>query len=118
MTGMRGYVIGFGLSLVFTLAAYALVANRAQSPGSGLPENLLIAIIVFLALVQLAAQLIFFLHLKKESKPRWNFMALSFAAIVVVTVVFGSLWIMQNLDYHHSPPSTIDEAIIRDEGIE
>lgn len=118
MKNVRGYVIGFGLSLVFTLAAYLLIANHIDSPGNALSQALLIPVIIFLALAQLVAQLIFFLHLKKGSKPRWNLMALLFAVMVVVTVVFGSLWIMQNLEYHHSPPETIDETIIRDEGIE
>jgi cytochrome o ubiquinol oxidase subunit IV len=75
--------------------------------------------IVALALVQLFIQLIFFLHLGRESKPRWNLSALAFAVIVVVILVFGSLWIMASLDYHgghHSTPQTSDEYIIQDEG--
>lgn len=117
MGSTRGYVVGFCLSLVFTLGAYWLVTTRLDSPDA-MPLALLLPAIIFLAVVQLIAQLIFFLHLSKESKPRWNIMALLFAVLVVVIVVFGSLWIMQHLDYHHAAPSSIDETILEDEGIE
>ena len=92
---LRTYVIGFALSIVLTLIAYALVVNEVWS------SNVLIAVIIGLAIVQLFVQLVFFLHLGRESKPRWNLIVLTFAVIVVVIVVLGSLWIMQNLNYSH-----------------
>ena len=118
MSPVKGYVIGFSLSLIFTLAAYMLVTSHIDSSYSIVPTSLLVPVIIFFALLQLIAQLVFFLHLGKESKPYWNIMALSFAVMVVGIVVFGSLWIMQNLNYSHSSPATIDETIIHDEGIE
>jgi len=39
-----------------------------------------------------------------------------FAGLVVLIVVVGSLWIMNNLNYHMSPAAT-DAAIMKDEGI-
>jgi cytochrome o ubiquinol oxidase operon protein cyoD len=51
--------------------------------------------------VQLAVQMIFFLHIGNEVKPRYNLIAFSSAMVVVFIVVFGSLWIMNNLNYHH-----------------
>jgi cytochrome o ubiquinol oxidase operon protein cyoD len=63
----------------------------------------LVAVIVGLAIIQLFVQLFFFLHLGEESKPRWNLMVLLFAAMVVIIVVFGSLWIMNNLNYNMMP---------------
>jgi cytochrome o ubiquinol oxidase operon protein cyoD len=38
--------------------------------------------------------------LGRESKPRWKFIFLLFALLVVGIVVGGSLWIMNNLNYH------------------
>jgi len=88
------YVVGFVSSIVLTFVAYILVVNHVLF-GVGL-----VAVIVGLAIIQLFVQLFFFLHLGNEAKPRWNLMALLFAAMVVVIVVFGSLWIMNNLNYN------------------
>jgi cytochrome o ubiquinol oxidase operon protein cyoD len=94
---VMAYVIGFVSSIVLTLFAYILVVNHVIS-GTGL-----VAAIVGLAIIQLFVQLFFFLHLGEEKKPRWNLMALLFAATVVIIVVFGSLWIMSNLNYNMMP---------------
>ncbi len=112
------YVVGFVSSLVLTLAAYLLVLRHVHS-GHLWPSRhwLLAAGVVVLAIVQLVVQLVFFLHLSRESKPRWNLTVLLFAALVLLIVVFGSLWIMNNLNYHMVSPSRTDEQIFRDEGV-
>lgn len=110
---LTSYVVGFILSLELTIAAYLLVVNGAIAN-----RGWLIAAIIVLAVVQLLVQLVFFLSLDKESKPRWNLVTFLFAALVVLIVVLGSLWIMNNLDYHHGlSPEEIDTEIIEDEGI-
>jgi len=91
------YVMGFGYSLVLTLGAYLLVTHHAFQ---GI--DLIVAIIV-LAAIQLVVQLTCFLHLGKESSPRWNLLVFSFMAIVLVILVVGSLWIMSNLNYRMTP---------------
>ncbi len=93
------YITGFVLSVVLTLLAYwAVVANTYQ-------KHFVIAIIICLAVLQLFVQLFFFLHLGEEMKPRWRLTMLGFGILVVCIIVFGSLWIMDNLDYNmmHSP---------------
>jgi cytochrome o ubiquinol oxidase subunit IV len=115
MGSYRAYLIGFGLSLVFTLTAYAFTWQHVESHHSAFPHQLLIPIIVILALAQLITQLVFFLHLGRESKPRWNLMVFLFAVMIVGIVVFGSLWIMQSLNYRMHPKST-ETYIIKDEG--
>jgi cytochrome o ubiquinol oxidase operon protein cyoD len=64
----------------------------------------------------LLVQLIFFLHLGRGSNVRWNILVLSFASLVVIIIVTGSLWIMNNLDYHMGGHD-MDTYIIKDEGI-
>jgi len=106
----RAYVVGFGLSLAVTLAAYALTkAGRLHG------WTLLYALSA-LAVTQLLVQLVCFLHLGRESKPRWNLTVLLFAALVVFILVFGSLWIMRDLSYGHHPQDQPDQRIIQDEG--
>jgi cytochrome o ubiquinol oxidase operon protein cyoD len=106
---VRSYSIGFGLSLLLTLSAYAITV-KGSLHGWGL-----IYLLSVLAVTQLTVQLICFLHVGRESKPRWNLTALLFAVMVVLILVFGSLWIMNNLQYNHGKaPST--SQIIKDEG--
>lgn len=106
----KSYLTGFILSVELTLVAYWLIVDRVFS------DNLLIWAILGLAFIQLVVQLVYFLHLDKESNPRWNLMVFSFMAIVLVIIVFGSLWIMHNLNYHQISPQQLDKSIIKDEG--
>lgn len=107
--GHRAYLVGFGLSLLLTLAAY-LSVNEGWADGWSLTY-----LLSGLAVTQLFVQLVCFLHLGRESRPHWNLQVLVFAAGVVVIIVFGSLWIMKNLSYgHRQLPASND--IIKDEG--
>jgi len=45
-------------------------------------------------------QLFCFMHLNKESKPRWSLLTFLFMGLVLFVIVLGSLWIMENLNYH------------------
>jgi cytochrome o ubiquinol oxidase operon protein cyoD len=95
------YLTGYIFSLVLTFEAYFLVRRHDNSHHSIYSHNFLVATIMGLAIVQLFVQLIYFLHLDKEPKPRIKLAALLFAAVTIIIVVFGSIWIMENLDYHH-----------------
>ncbi|HLG90861.1 MAG TPA: cytochrome o ubiquinol oxidase subunit IV [Candidatus Saccharimonadales bacterium] len=117
----RNYIAGYIFSLSLTLAAFLLVWRYVDSDRQIFSEGFLFAWIAALALVQLFAQLIFFLHLGRESKPRWNLAVLAFAATIVIILVFGSLWIMANLNYrggHGTSPQQTETYIIEDEGFQ
>jgi cytochrome o ubiquinol oxidase subunit IV len=101
------YIVGFGLSLILTLTAYTLVVQELLS------RRVLLISITILAITQLIVQLVCFLHLGNESKPRWNLMTFLFMLLVLFIVVFGSLWIMTHLDYHNQ---TSPQEIVEDEG--
>lgn len=107
----RSYSTGFILAILLTNAAFLLVASKSIS-GWGLAIAL-----AMLAVAQLWVQLRYFLHLGRESKPRWNQLMFLFAVMVVVILGFGSLWIMKNLNYHMMSPKETDSSIIEDEGI-
>jgi cytochrome o ubiquinol oxidase operon protein cyoD len=107
---VRSYTIGFGLSIALTLVAFGLTAAEATHGWT------LIFILTGLALTQLFIQLTFFLHLGRESRPYWNTSVLVFAVGVVLMLVFGSLWIMHNLDYNHRHSQPSPHQIIKDEG--
>jgi cytochrome o ubiquinol oxidase operon protein cyoD len=101
------YVAGFILSIALTVGAYLLVVNHILASSMTLP------VIIGLALVQFWVQLIFFLHLGRESKPRWKVLVFLFTGLIVVILVFGTLWIMKNLNYH----AMTDTEILHDEGV-
>jgi cytochrome o ubiquinol oxidase operon protein cyoD len=92
MTILR-YTIGFILSLLLTLVAYDLVVYRSASAW-------LLAILGLLAVTQMIVQLVFFLHLGDEVRPRYKFASFVFMAGILVIVVGGSLWIMDNLNHN------------------
>ncbi|MBL8159519.1 cytochrome o ubiquinol oxidase subunit IV [Candidatus Saccharibacteria bacterium] len=96
------YVVGFIMSLALTLAAYFLVTGQADG-GRSLSYWGLVFILSGLAVCQLLVQLVYFLHLGREARPRWNLMAFFFAVVVVVIVVIGSIWIMGHLNYNMMP---------------
>lgn len=99
----KSYLLGFILSVVLTVAAYLVVT---QHIGSG---AVLVATIIGLASIQVLVQFIFFLHLGKESKPRWNVLIFLFMVLVVVIIVVGSMWIMYNLDYRMMSPMEMEQ---------
>lgn len=110
---LRAYTTGFVLSVAITLAAYFSVVNHKFT------GNALLYWIAWLALIQFFVQMIFFLHLGRENRPRWKLVVFWFMTLVVGILVVGSLWIMTNLNYHHADHTkSSDQFIIHDEGIE
>lgn len=90
----KNYIIGFFTSVILTLVAYVLVVGQVIS---GL--TLLMAIGA-LALVQMVVQLIFFLHLPDEIKPRYKLASFGLMALILLIIVVGSLWIMHHMNYN------------------
>ncbi|MBX4201824.1 cytochrome o ubiquinol oxidase subunit IV [Candidatus Saccharibacteria bacterium] len=111
------YVGGFILSLILTLTAYFVVVHHNQGLNQRFSSRFILVAIFALAITQLLVQLLFFLHLDRESSPRWNLMVAGFAATVVLILVVGSIWIMNNLNYHMESPVQLDKSIIQDEGV-
>lgn len=114
---IASYSIGFGLSIALTLLAYILVTRHI------LHGSWLFGMLAWLAVVQFVIQVLFFLHLGTEKKPRYNTLIFFFMLGTVGIIVIGSVWIMTNLGYHHQhdhglPPQASDQYIIKDEGIQ
>jgi len=90
------YSIGFLSSVALTLIAYAIVVNdifkNVWTPAT------IALILSLLAIFQLVIQLLFFLHLGEETKPRWKLMSFIFAFVILGVIVIGSLWIMFDLN--------------------
>lgn len=93
----RPYVTGYLLSLALTLTAYTLVTQNR------LNYKLIVGAIAVLALSQFIVQMVCFLHLGRESRPRWKLVVFGFMLGVVLIIVIGSLWIVANLNYRMTP---------------
>ena len=91
------YIIGLVVCMLLTVVPYYLVVRPFLFGWHA------IAAVIGLAIIQVFVQLILFLHLGDEEHPRWNLMAFLFMALVLVIVVFGSLWIMYNLEQRTMP---------------
>ncbi len=86
------YVVGFVLSIIITLTAYFFTTNHLW------PSHTLIFIILGLAVLQLIVQVVFFLHIGRGT--RWKAASFYFTIFVVLIIVVGSIWIMNNLNYN------------------
>jgi len=102
---VTSYVIGFLLSLIFTLIPYSLVIHQS------LDKNALLATILGFALLQMVVQMIFFLHLGREKKPHWNLFFLVSTIGIILLVMVGSLWIMSHLSHGMSSMNVTDKIV-------
>ena len=80
-----------------------MVLIHTTSYHETISHEVLIPLIIGIALVQLVVQLIFFLHLLNESKPRWNLIFFISTIGIILIVVVGSVWIMNHLNYNMMP---------------
>jgi cytochrome o ubiquinol oxidase subunit IV len=111
------YIAGFVLSVALTLTAYTFVYMHVHSEHEMFTHPLLRGLTDTLAIAQFFAQIYFFLHLGRETKPRWKLLVLSFMVLVVMIIVFGSLWIMSNLNYRMTPQQMNQYMINQNGGI-
>ena len=93
----KGYMIGFGLSVILTAIPFALVMTGA------LPTNATAMIVMGAAAVQIVVHMIYFLHMNSKSEGGWTMMALIFTIVIVVICLAGSLWVMYHLNTNMMP---------------
>lgn len=89
---LKSYVIGFLASLLLTAFSFGLVITNMLS------GHILMYTLIGLAVVQAIVQLLFFLHVGQEAKPRWETIAFSATVLFVLILVIGTLWVMHDLD--------------------
>ena len=94
----RGYLIGFGLSVILTAVPFALVMTGALAD-----PRWTAGICMIFAVVQIVVHMIYFLHMNTRSESGWTMMALVFTAIIVLIVLAGSLWVMYHMNLNMMP---------------
>ncbi|AQS41845.1 MAG: Cytochrome o ubiquinol oxidase subunit IV [Candidatus Tokpelaia hoelldobleri] len=90
------YMIGFILSVILTLLAFGAVMLGWLD---GWSLNLKVAYFAGLAIIQIAVQMIFFLHLGEGPDAKWNITSVWFTVFCVFIIIYGTWWTMQHLNY-------------------
>lgn len=109
---VRSYVVGFVSCIVITVAAYLVATSHSVG------NDLAVGVVGVLAVVQFIVQLLAFLHLGHEYKPRWKLLAFVMMLSIVLIVVVGSVWIMNNLNYRMmSSPKLTDQYVESQDGL-
>ena len=100
---VKGYAIGFLLSVVLTAIPFWLVMAKV------LPPEATKFIIVGFAAVQMVVHMIYFLHLNAKVEGGWSMLALVFTAALVVIMLAGSIWVMYHMNTNMMPmdPHTV-----------
>ena len=95
--GVRGYLVGLGLSVLATAVAFFL-------PGTSLVwQPSIPAALIVLAITQMGVHIVFFLHITTRPDSVNNVMALMFGVFIVFVLIVGSVWIMSNLNHNMIP---------------
>ena len=105
------YVVGFSLSVILTLISFWIVSKHILTGHAAL------FVIACLAVLQFVVQVLCFLHLAEERRPRLKLVAFLFMLLIVSIVVVGSLWIMANLNYHMMTPVEQSKYLHDNEGL-
>jgi cytochrome o ubiquinol oxidase operon protein cyoD len=94
---LSGYVIGFVVCVVLTLASFGAVMTGL------LPRSVVMGVLVLLCVAQLVAQLVFFLHLGSAPDQRSNTGIFLCTALLIAIIVAGSLWVTHNANANMMP---------------
>lgn len=95
---VKGYLIGFLLSVVLTAIPFWLVmAKVLPTPGATA------LVILGFAAAQIVVHMIYFLHLNAKLEGGWSMLALIFTLIVVVIMLAGSIWVMYHMNTNMMP---------------
>jgi cytochrome o ubiquinol oxidase operon protein cyoD len=100
-SGLRGYLIGLALATLLSAVSF-YIARSTLVWAPSIPIALSV-----LALAQMGVHLVFFLHITADKDSVNNVLALAFGVLIVMLLVFGSLWIMMNLNQNMLPMDQI-----------
>jgi cytochrome o ubiquinol oxidase operon protein cyoD len=103
---VKGYVIGFLLSVVLTAIPFWLVMGKVLPT----PRATAFVILAFAA-VQMIVHMIYFLHMNAKVEGGWSLLALTFTVALVVIMLAGSIWVMYHLNTNMMP--TMDPQTMR-----
>ena len=95
---VKGYVIGFLLSVALTAIPFWLVMGQV------LPTPKMTAFVILgFAAVQMIVHMVYFLHMNAKAEGGWSLLALIFTAVLVLIMLSGSIWVMYHMNTNMMP---------------
>ena len=95
---LKSYATGLFLSCILTAIPFWLVisknVNRFPAPG---------LVLLGFAVLQIVVHMVYFLHMNTKSEGGWSILALIFTVILVLIMLFGSVWVMDHLNHNMMP---------------
>ncbi|WP_343128499.1 cytochrome o ubiquinol oxidase subunit IV [Buchnera aphidicola (Kurisakia onigurumii)] len=85
------YFLGLLYSLILTCLSFFITFYTIFSN-----KKTYIILILFLT-IQFMVHILYFLHIKKIKNLKWNLIISIFSLLIIVIIIFGSIWIMYNL---------------------
>jgi len=98
---VAGYLVGFVLAAGLSVVSF-YIARSTLVWAPSIPIALSV-----LAIAQMGVHLVFFLHMTSGADSVNNLMALAFGLLIVMLLVFGSLWIMMHMNHNMIPMDQI-----------
>ncbi|HTL13639.1 MAG TPA: cytochrome o ubiquinol oxidase subunit IV [Thermomonas sp.] len=104
---LRGYAIGFLLSVVLTAIPFWLVMAKV------LPSATVTGIVlVAFAVAQILVHMVYFLHLDARSEGGWNLVSVLFTGILLLILLAGTLWVMHHMNANMMPMTPHDARMV------
>jgi cytochrome o ubiquinol oxidase subunit IV len=88
---VRGYLIGFVLAVVLTVASFWSVKSGAFSGESAL------VVLAVLAAIQMIVHVVFFLHVNASKEQRWHAWSFAYTIAMSLVIIVGTVWVMHNV---------------------
>ncbi len=95
---VKGYLVGFLLSLILTAIPFFLVMTKSISSSAAMG-----IVLLGFAAVQIVVHMIYFLHMNSKVEGGWSMLSLIFTIAVVVIMLAGSIWVMFHLNSNMMP---------------
>ena len=90
---LKGYAIGFVLSVILTAIPFWLVMNNVIAD-----SGTLALVLLGLGTVQIVVHMIYFLHMNSKAEAGWTMLSTIFTVVLVVITLAGSLWVMFHMN--------------------
>jgi cytochrome o ubiquinol oxidase subunit IV len=106
-SGVLVYTTGFFLAVLLTATSF-WVANTSLLWGPGVAIGLGV-----LAIAQMGVHIVFFLHITTGPDNTNNVLALAFGILIVLLVIAGSFWVMNDLNNNMMQGSELSNMHMR-----
>jgi len=95
----KNYIIGFVLAVILTMLSFLPVMfNLFDFINWSVSAK--VAYLLGFALIQMAMQIVFFLHLNEGSDAKWNIGTMWISVLIVLIIIAGTWVTMQHLNYN------------------